>query len=58
MKRIVVPSGALSFPSLQELSTETARLLLNKRWASISLPALEEVSLETVRLMARQTSQA
>ena len=56
MKRIVVPSGALSFPSLQELSTETARLLLNKRWASISLPALEEVSLETVRLMARQTS--
>jgi hypothetical protein len=56
MKRIVVPSGALSFPSLQELSTETARLLLNKSWASISLPALEEVSLETVRLMARQTS--
>lgn len=57
MKKIVVPSGALSFPSLQELSPETARLLLNKRWASISLPALEEVSLETVRLMARQTSQ-
>ncbi len=57
MKRIVVPSGALSFPSLQELSTETARLLMQKRWASISLPALEEVSLETVRLMARQTSQ-
>lgn len=57
MERIVVPSGALSFPSLQELSTETARLLMQKRWASISLPALEEVSLETVRLMARQTSQ-
>ncbi|MCL4201506.1 MAG: hypothetical protein KJ000_03365 [Pirellulaceae bacterium] len=56
MKRIVVPSGALSFPSLQELSNETARLLMQKRWASISLPALEEVSLETVRLMARQTS--
>jgi hypothetical protein len=57
MKKIVVPSGALSFPSLQELSPETARLLLKKRWLSISLPALEEVSLETVRLMARQTSQ-
>jgi hypothetical protein len=56
MKKIMVPSGALSFPSLQELSPETARLLLNKRWASISLPALQEVSLETVRLMARQTS--
>lgn len=57
MKKIVVPSGSLSFPSLQELSNETARLLLNKRWVSISLPALEEVSLETVRLMASQTSQ-
>jgi hypothetical protein len=56
MKKIVVPSGALSFPSLQELSNETARLLMQKRWASISLPALEEVSLETIRLMARQTS--
>ena len=56
-KKIVVPSGALSFPSLQELSNETARLLMQKRWVSISLPALEEVSLETVRLMARQTSQ-
>jgi hypothetical protein len=56
-KRIVVPSGALSFPSLRELPNETARLLMNKRWVSISLPALEEVSLETVRLMARQTSQ-
>jgi hypothetical protein len=56
MKKILVPSGNLSFPSLQEMSFETARLLLNKRWASISLPALEEVSLETVRLMARQTS--
>jgi hypothetical protein len=53
----VVPSGALSFPSLRELPSETARLLMNKRWVSISLPALEEVSLETVRLMARQASQ-
>jgi len=56
MKKIVVPSGALSFPSLQELPNETARLLMQKRWVSISLPALEEVSLETIRLMARQTS--
>ena len=56
MQKIVVPSGSLSFPSLQELSNETARLLMNKRWRAISLPALEEVSLETVRLMARQTS--
>jgi hypothetical protein len=56
-KKIIVPSGSLSFPSLRELSPETARLLMQKRWASISLPALEEVSLETVRLMASQTSQ-
>jgi len=55
-KKIVVPSGSLSFPSLQELSPETALLLLNKRWASISFPALQDVSLETVRLMANQTS--
>ena len=52
-----VPSGALSFPSLRELSTETARLMMQKRWASISFPALEKVSLETIRLMAKQTSQ-
>lgn len=56
MKRISVPSGSLYFPSLQELSPETALLLFNKSWASISLPALQDVSLETVRLMARQTS--
>jgi hypothetical protein len=49
------PSGDLNFPSLEELSPETARLLLRKRWLSISLPALQDVSLETVRLMARQT---
>lgn len=56
MKRIKIASGALSFPSLRELSPETALLLMDKRWASISLPAIEDVSLETVRLMASQTS--
>jgi len=56
MKKITVASGSLSFPSLQELSPETALLLLNKTWASISLPALQDVSLETVRLMSSQTS--
>jgi hypothetical protein len=56
MKRIMIASGALSFPSLRELSPETALLLMDKRWASISLPAIEDVSLETVRLMASQTS--
>jgi hypothetical protein len=56
MKRIMIPSGALSFPSLRELSPETALLLLDKRWASITLPAIEDVSLETIRLMASQAS--
>lgn len=51
------PSGQLNFPSLEELSTETAQLLFKRRWLSISLPSVQEVSLETVRLMARQTSQ-
>ncbi len=51
----VRPSGDLNFPNLEELSPETARLLLKKRWLSISLPALQDVSLETVRLMAQQT---
>jgi len=55
-KRIMGPSGKLSFPSLEELSPEAARLLLKKRWISISLPALQEVSLETVRLLARQST--
>ena len=54
-KLVTRPSGELSFPSLEELSPETARLLLNKRWLSISFPALQDVSLETVRLMGRQT---
>ncbi len=52
---VMRPSGDLDFPSLEELSPETARLLLKKRWLSISFPALQDVSLETVRLMARQT---
>jgi len=56
MKRIMIASGALSFPSLRELSPETALLLMDKRWASISLPAIEDVSLETVRRMASQTT--
>jgi hypothetical protein len=55
-KKIMGPSGELSFPSLQELSPETARLLLQKHWISISLPSLQEVSLETVRLLARQSA--
>jgi hypothetical protein len=55
-KRIMGPSGRLSFPSLEELSPEAARLLLKKRWISISFPALQEVSLETVRLLARQSA--
>lgn len=49
------PSGDLNLLSLEELSPETARLLLRKRWQSISLPSLQEVSLETVGLLARQT---
>ncbi len=49
------PSGELNFPNLEELSTETAQLLLKKRWLSISFPSVQEVSLETVSLMARQT---
>lgn len=49
------PSGELSFPNLESLSPEIARLILARRWLSITLPALEDVSLETIRDMARQT---
>lgn len=49
------PSGDLSFPSLEELSPETATLLLKKRWLSISFPSLREVLPESVRRMAQQT---
>ena len=51
----VRPSGDLFLPSLKELPTETARLLLKKRWLSISLPVLEDVSLATLQSLARQT---
>lgn len=46
---------SLSFPSLQELSPETARVLMTHSWSAIWLPALQDVSLETVRSLARQT---
>jgi hypothetical protein len=45
----------LYFPNLQELSPETARLLMTRSWGGISLPALQDISLETVRSLARQT---
>jgi hypothetical protein len=52
-----VPGKAgLSFPSLEELGPETARLLMNRSWAGISLPALRDASPETVRSLVRQTS--
>lgn len=52
-----VPGKAgLSFPSLEELSPETARLLMNRSWAGISLPVLRDASPETVRSLVRQTS--
>jgi hypothetical protein len=43
------PSGDLNFPSLEEFSPETARLVLKKRWLSISLPALQDVGLHDSR---------
>ena len=49
-------SAALSFPSLEELSPETARLLMNRNWPSISLPSLRNASPETVRSLVRQTT--
>ena len=51
----VLPPYNLSFPILEELSPETARLLMTRPWGAISLPALQDVSLETVRSLARQT---
>lgn len=50
-----VPSGQLFFPSLEELSPETARLLLQRRWLSLSFPALQDYSVETIRTMAKQS---
>lgn len=52
----VLPPYSLSFPSLEELPPETARLLMTRPWSAIALPALKDVSLETVRSLARQTS--
>ena len=49
-------SAALSFPSLEELSPETAGLLMNRSWPSISLPSLRNALPETVRSLVRQTS--
>ena len=49
-------SAALSFPSLEELSPETAGLLMNRGWPSISLPSLRKALPETVRSLVRQTS--
>ena len=51
----VLPPYSLSFPSLQELSPETARLLMTRSWGAIALPALQDVSLNTIRSLVRQT---
>ncbi|MCY2967302.1 MAG: hypothetical protein NT069_27315, partial [Planctomycetota bacterium] len=50
-----IPSGSLTFPSLEELPPETLRLLLQRRWWDLSFPALRDYSVETVRLLGRQT---
>ena len=50
------PNAELNFPGLEELSPETARLLMSRRWPAISLPALRNPSPETVRSLVRQTS--
>ncbi len=52
----VADAAGLSFPSLEELGAETARLLMNRTWSSISLPSLRAASPETVRSLVRQTS--
>ena len=51
----VLPPYSLSFPSLEELPPETARLLMTRPWSGISLPALKDVSPETLRGLVRQT---
>lgn len=50
------PDVGFNFPGLEELSPETARLLMNRRWAGISLPALREAAPEIVRMIVRQSS--
>jgi hypothetical protein len=49
------PDAGLNFPGLVELTPETARLLMNRRWAGISLGA-REAAPETVRRIVRQSS--
>lgn len=49
------PDAGLNFPGLAELSPETARLLMNRRWAGISLGA-REAAPETVRRIVLQSS--
>ncbi len=49
------PDVGFNFPSLAELTPETARLLMNRRWAGISLGA-REAAPGTVRRMVRQSS--
>ena len=49
------PDVGFNFPSLAELTPETARLLMNRRWSGISLGA-REAAPETVRRMVRQSS--
>ena len=45
----------LFFPSLQDLTPETARLLTTRFWGAISLPSLQDISPDTLRFLARQT---
>ncbi|MFM8477031.1 MAG: hypothetical protein ACKOEO_14730 [Planctomycetaceae bacterium] len=52
----VLPPPGLSFPSLEQLPPETARLLMTRPWSAISLPALQDASVDTVRSLVRQTS--
>jgi hypothetical protein len=50
------PDVGFNFPSLAELSPETARLVMNRRWSGISLSTLREAAPETVRTIVRQSS--
>lgn len=46
----------LSFPCLEELGPDVARLLMNRRWSSIALPSLRDLSPDAARSLVRQTS--
>lgn len=50
------PEPGLNLPGLEELSPDTARMLMTRRWGGISLPQLRNPSPETVRCLVRQTS--